>query len=75
MTTSAMASEIGESADVVARIVRNRPATRDIAQRIGIGSQRATFDLLYCAPSTECNKFTCPQVYSWHFCIVVIIST
>jgi glucosamine--fructose-6-phosphate aminotransferase (isomerizing) len=35
VTTSAMASEIGESADVVARIVRNRPATRDIAQRIG----------------------------------------
>src|SRR5262249_61121086 len=33
-----MASEIGESADIVARIVRNRPATRDIAQRIGIGS-------------------------------------
>jgi glutamine---fructose-6-phosphate transaminase (isomerizing) len=38
VTTSAMASEIGESADVVAKIVRNRPATRDIAQRIGIGS-------------------------------------
>lgn len=34
-------------------------------------SQRATFDLLNCTPSTECNKFTCPQVYSWHFCIVV----
>jgi len=34
VTTSAMASEIGESADVVARIVGNRPATRDIAQRI-----------------------------------------
>src|SRR3954464_11279137 len=33
-----MASEIGESADVVAKIVRNLPATRDIAQRIGIGS-------------------------------------
>src|SRR5436190_16167329 len=33
-----MASEIGESADVVARIVGNRPATCDIAQRIGIGS-------------------------------------
>src|ERR1700760_1385981 len=33
-----MASEIGESADVVAQIVRARPATRDIAQRIGIGS-------------------------------------
>jgi glutamine---fructose-6-phosphate transaminase (isomerizing) len=27
-----MASEIGESADVVAKIVRNRPATRDIAE-------------------------------------------
>jgi len=38
MATSAMASEIGESADVVARIIRNRAATRDIAQRIGIGS-------------------------------------
>jgi glutamine---fructose-6-phosphate transaminase (isomerizing) len=38
VTTSAMANEIGESADVVARIVRNRPATRDIAQRIGIGA-------------------------------------
>src|SRR5882757_8828101 len=33
-----MASEIGESSDVVAKIVRNRHATRDIAQRIGIGS-------------------------------------
>ena len=33
-----MASEIGESAEVVARIVRNRPATRDIARRIGIRS-------------------------------------
>src|SRR4029078_13627929 len=33
-----MASEIGESADVVAKIVRNRHATHDIAQRIGIGS-------------------------------------
>jgi len=32
-----MASEIGESADVVARIVDNRRATRDIAARIGIG--------------------------------------
>jgi len=32
---SAMATEIGESPDVVARIVRNRPATHDIAQRIG----------------------------------------
>jgi len=29
-----MASEIGESADVVAKIVRSRPVTRDIAQRI-----------------------------------------
>ena len=38
MTISAMASEIGESADVVARIVRNRSATRDVARRIGIGS-------------------------------------
>lgn len=38
MATSAMASEIGESADVVARIIRNRAATRDIAQRIGMGS-------------------------------------
>jgi glucosamine--fructose-6-phosphate aminotransferase (isomerizing) len=38
MAISAMASEIGESADVVARIVRNRAATRDIARRIGIGS-------------------------------------
>jgi glucosamine--fructose-6-phosphate aminotransferase (isomerizing) len=33
-----MASEIGESADVVARIVRNRANTREIAERIGIGS-------------------------------------
>jgi len=33
-----MASEIGESADVVARIAQNRAATRDIAQRIGIGA-------------------------------------
>jgi glucosamine--fructose-6-phosphate aminotransferase (isomerizing) len=33
-----MASEIGESADVVARSVRDRAAMRDIAQRIGIGS-------------------------------------
>src|SRR4051794_26436787 len=33
-----MASEIGESADVVSKIVLSRPATRDIAQRIGIGS-------------------------------------
>jgi glutamine---fructose-6-phosphate transaminase (isomerizing) len=38
VTTSAMASEIGESADVVAKIVRTRSATRDIAQRVGIGS-------------------------------------
>jgi len=35
VTMSAMATEIGESPDVVARIVRNRPATHDIAQRIG----------------------------------------
>src|ERR1043165_4382849 len=33
-----MASEIGESADVVANIVRSRPAMRDIARRIGIGA-------------------------------------
>jgi glucosamine--fructose-6-phosphate aminotransferase (isomerizing) len=32
-----MASEIGESADVVANIVRGRAVTRDVAQRIGIG--------------------------------------
>jgi glutamine---fructose-6-phosphate transaminase (isomerizing) len=38
VTTSAMASEIAESPDVVAKIVRNRPATRDIALGIGIGS-------------------------------------
>jgi glutamine---fructose-6-phosphate transaminase (isomerizing) len=38
VTTSAMASEIGESANVVANIIRNRLATRDIAQQIGIGS-------------------------------------
>lgn len=38
MTTSAMASEIGESADVVSRIVGNRRATREIARRVGIGS-------------------------------------
>ncbi|OKO84070.1 SIS domain-containing protein [Bradyrhizobium sp. NAS96.2] len=38
MTTSAMASEIGESANVVANIVRSRPAARDIAQRIRIGA-------------------------------------
>src|SRR5215813_14554414 len=33
-----MASEIGESADVVAKIIRNCPATRDIARRIGINA-------------------------------------
>src|SRR3954466_15269552 len=33
-----MASEIVESADVVAKIVRNRAATYEVAQRIGIGS-------------------------------------
>src|SRR5215813_9267017 len=33
-----MASEIGESADVVAKIIRNCPATRDIARQIGIDS-------------------------------------
>jgi len=38
VTTSAMASEIGESADVVAKIIRNCPATHEIAHRIGIGS-------------------------------------
>jgi glutamine---fructose-6-phosphate transaminase (isomerizing) len=38
VTTSAMAIEIAESADVVARIVRNRAATHEVAQRIGIGS-------------------------------------
>ena len=38
MTTSAMASEIGESADVVSRIVGNRRTTREIARRIGMGS-------------------------------------
>ena len=38
MTTSAMANEIAESADVVARIVGNRAATREIALRLGIGS-------------------------------------
>src|SRR4051794_26026545 len=32
-----MASEIGESADVVSKIVRSRSATRDIAQLVGIG--------------------------------------
>jgi glucosamine--fructose-6-phosphate aminotransferase (isomerizing) len=36
VATSAMASEIGESADVVAKIVRARAATRDVTQRIGI---------------------------------------
>lgn len=38
MTTSAMAREIGESADVVARIVRGRLSTRDIAGRLAIGA-------------------------------------
>jgi glucosamine--fructose-6-phosphate aminotransferase (isomerizing) len=38
VTTSAMASEIGESADVVSRIIANRAATREIARRVGIGS-------------------------------------
>ena len=38
MTTSAMASEIGESADVVSRIVRNRGHMAEIAQLLGIGS-------------------------------------
>lgn len=38
MMTSAMAREILESADTVAKIVRSRPAMRDIAQRIEIGS-------------------------------------
>jgi len=38
VTTSAMASEIGESADVVSRIVRNRGAIAEIAQRLRIGS-------------------------------------
>jgi glucosamine--fructose-6-phosphate aminotransferase (isomerizing) len=33
-----MASEIGESAEVVARIVHSRAATRDIAQRLAVGS-------------------------------------
>src|SRR3954470_16037139 len=33
-----MASEIGESADVVSKIIRSRSATRDIAQLVGIGS-------------------------------------
>src|SRR5262249_29688529 len=35
-----MASEIGESADVVARIVRGRRATRNIAERLTIRSAR-----------------------------------
>lgn len=38
MTTSAMASEIAESAEVVAKIVRDRAAMNEVAQRIGIGS-------------------------------------
>jgi glutamine---fructose-6-phosphate transaminase (isomerizing) len=38
VTTSAMASEIGESADVVSRIVSNRRTTGEIARRVGIGS-------------------------------------
>ena len=38
MATSAMASEIGESADVVSRIVRNRGHMAEIAQLLGIGS-------------------------------------
>jgi glucosamine--fructose-6-phosphate aminotransferase (isomerizing) len=38
VTTSAMAKEIAESADVAAKIIRNRPATRAIAQRIGNGA-------------------------------------
>ena len=38
MTTSAMASEIGESAEVVARIIRARAATRDIAARLAVGA-------------------------------------
>src|SRR5689334_6291707 len=33
-----MASEIAESAEVVDKIVRSRPATRDVAQRVDIGS-------------------------------------
>src|SRR5260370_36521299 len=33
-----MAREMGECSDVAAKMVRNRHATRDIAQRIGIGS-------------------------------------
>jgi glucosamine--fructose-6-phosphate aminotransferase (isomerizing) len=38
VTTSAMASEIGESPDVVSRIVRNRGPMAEIAQRLRIGS-------------------------------------
>jgi glucosamine--fructose-6-phosphate aminotransferase (isomerizing) len=38
VTTSAMASEIGESADVVSRIVRNRRTMAEIAQHLRIGS-------------------------------------
>jgi len=38
VTTSAMAREIDECADVVVRIVRSRPATRDIAERLGARS-------------------------------------
>ena len=34
--TSAMASEIRESADVVSRIVGDRRATREIARRVGL---------------------------------------
>ena len=37
MTTSAMASEIGESADVVSRIVRNRRGLAEIAKGLRIG--------------------------------------
>src|ERR1700754_2159958 len=33
-----MASEIGESAEVVASIVRSRRATHDIARRLAVGS-------------------------------------
>jgi glucosamine--fructose-6-phosphate aminotransferase (isomerizing) len=36
VTISAMASELQESADVVARIVGNRAATRDVAKQLGI---------------------------------------
>jgi glucosamine--fructose-6-phosphate aminotransferase (isomerizing) len=38
VTTSAMANEIVESADVVSRIVRSRRATAEIAQQLRIGS-------------------------------------